>query len=102
MNRIVDTSKLSFHVIGVEQEGDLPNLSVVMLVGPDTDGTLRLWVDEYSTYDTEHDNEDVKAALAQMTGRVTPFYEAPDFIRAEWVDDDAPEILDRGKGGIEL
>lgn len=102
MSESPNLAKLSFQVIHVVQGDDLPDLSVVMLVGKDLEGKLRLWVDDYSTYYTEHKNLEVRAALKAMTGRSTSFYEAPDFIRAEWIEDGDTWIPSRGNTGIEL
>lgn len=84
MSKPANLEDLSFQVINVVRDG-LPNLSVVMVVGMDENGKLRLWVDDYSTYFTEHNNDEVRAALKSMVGRSIPFFEAPDFIREEWV-----------------
>lgn len=89
-------SELNFQVISIKQEGDLPDLSVVMLSGKDKDGNVRLWVDDYSTYHTDHGHAGVRTALKSMTGRVTPFYEAPEFIRDEWIERDPAGLADRG------
>lgn len=89
-------SELNFQVISIPQEGNLPDLSIVMLSGKDKEGNVRLWVDDYSTYHTDHGHPGVKTALKSMTGRVTPFYEAPEFIRNEWVEEGAKWEDDRG------
>lgn len=92
-------SELNFQVISVKQEGNLPDLSIVMLSGKDKEGNVQLWVDDYSTYHTDHGHDGVRTALKSMTGRVTPFYEAPEFIRDEWVEEGSRWA---GRGSVAL
>lgn len=88
MSKPASLSDLHFHVIDIANGHDAKGTSVVMVAGKDTEGKLRLWVDGYSSYSSDHDNPDVRAAIRAMSGKETPFLEAPEVIRNEWTEKD--------------
>lgn len=81
-------SELMFQVINITDGLDSKPTSIVMVTGKDTEGNLRLWVDEFSAYYTEHPNLDVREALREMVGKETPFLEANEYILSEWTEED--------------
>lgn len=89
-----------FHVINVNQGLDLPDLFLVIVTGKATDGTTRFWTDDYSIYNSES-NLVVTYALDLMKDHKTGFWEAPDFIRDEWLNEDGSWAL-RGNDGVEI
>lgn len=88
MSAPANLSKLNFHVVNITEDSGSESISLVMAVGRDTEGELRLWVDDYSAYYTEHPNLEVREALKEMTGKETPFLEANDHILSEWTNED--------------
>lgn len=98
MSKPASLSELNFHVMSINPDLDARPISLVTVVGKDTEGKLRIWIDEHCSYEADHANLEVREALRAMTGRETPFLEAPDFIRDEWLDLDGSWGLAEDRG----
>lgn len=94
MSKPANLSELHFRVINMTRGANQERLSLVMVVGNDTEGKPQIWADNHSTYRTEHENPTIREALSSMTSRDTPFLEAAEPIRAEWLNSDGSWFLD--------
>jgi hypothetical protein len=97
MSKPTNLSELHFRVISLTKGLDPERLSLVMVVGKDTEGNPQVWADEHSIYRTEHENLTIREALRSMTSRDIPFLEAAEPIRSEWLNLDGSWFLDDEK-----
>jgi hypothetical protein len=95
MSKPANLSELHFRVIHLRKGLDPENLSLVMVVGKDTEGNPQVWGDEHSMYRTEHENPTIRQALQTMAMRDIPFLEAIEPIRDEWLNEDGTWFLDK-------
>lgn len=94
MSKPANLSELHFRAISFTRGLSTEKLSLVMVVGKDTDGKHQIWADQHSTYQTEHENPTIREALRKMAFRDTPFLEAPEPIRDEWLNEDGSWFLE--------
>lgn len=93
MSKPANLSELYFRVINLIQGLDREQKILVIVVGKDTEGKPQVWADEHSYYKTEHENPTIREALRSMAIRETPFFEALDAIRSEWLNPDGSWAL---------
>lgn len=93
MSKPANLSELCFRVINLTQGVDREKMSLVIAAGRDTEGKSQVWADKHSYYKTEHESSIIREALRSMAIRETPFFEAPDAIRAEWLNPDGSWAL---------
>lgn len=75
-----------FHVIRITAPKITPVNWAIMATGKTTSGENGLWVDSYCVYND--DNPTIVAALESMEGRETKFWDAAEFLTAEWLTPD--------------
>lgn len=93
MSKPANLSELYFRVINLIQGLDKEKKSLIIVVGKDTEGKPQVWADEHSYYKTEHENPTIREALRSMAIRETPFFDALDSIRSEWLNPDGTWAL---------
>lgn len=94
MSKPANLSELRFRVINLIQGLDRTKKSLIIVVGEDTEGKSQVWADEHSYYKTEHENPTIREAIRSMAIRETPFFEAVDAIRSEWLNPDGSWALE--------
>lgn len=94
MSKPANLSELYFRVIYLTQGINGEKMSLVIVTGRDTEGKPQVWADKHSYYKTEHTNPTIREALRSMAIRETPFYEAIEALRSEWLNRDGTWALD--------
>lgn len=93
MSNPANLSELQFRAIHLTQGVNSEKMTLVIVAGRDTEGKPQIWADEHSYYKTEHKNPTVREALQSMAIRETPFFDALDAIRSEWLNPDGSWAL---------